>query len=71
MINGGNNRAFKFYKLFNLDNVSVQKKYSTKAASYYRETLRKSLNDESYSPGINKDEMPSLKEGLSKAPLSQ
>ena len=43
LINGGNKAAFDFYEQYDLANETVQKKYSTVAAQYYRDRLRKSL----------------------------
>lgn len=41
MINAGNQAAFEFFETYDLTQDSVQKRYSTQAAHFYREKLRK------------------------------
>ena len=44
LINGGNRKASEFYERYDLMQTSIQKRYSSVAAQYYRTQLIKSLD---------------------------
>jgi hypothetical protein len=47
MINGGNKNASTFFQAYDLHLMTTQKKYSTIAAEFYREKLKRSLDSDS------------------------
>jgi len=47
MINGGNKNALTFFRAYDLNQMTTQKKYSTIAAEYYRDKLKRSLDSDS------------------------
>lgn len=52
MINGGNKNAFSFFQSYDLHLMTTQKKYSTGAAEYYRDKLKRSLDSDSLIPKL-------------------
>jgi hypothetical protein len=51
LINGGNKNALQFYTAYDIDQMSVQKKYATTASLFYRNQLKMSLDSDRIDSG--------------------